>query len=511
MKFKFNCLLIIATLLIMVFCNGCIHKCKEYEWIEKIQATCVQDGREIERCKECQKETGNYIVNEKFGHTEGEWRIEEDASCEKTGIKYKKCLRCDEKIKESTIDKLEHVISDWIIEEEMTCTKDGKKYKECINCKKRIEEDIIKAKHIEEKINGKEPTCTETGLTDGVKCAVCNDILVKQKEIKALGHEEITIPAVSPTCSSFGLTEGSKCSRCDEVLVKQENVNKLSHNYVTDEKVEPTCSSFGLTEGSHCLNCNQVKVKQETIDKLPHSFNFLTNRCSDCNEKEYYQEVTSIEELEEDVYDKTKELVVYFSLFKWPSNTYTVSFNSEYKYIKIIGDPNAVYNARIKVSPNSNLTLDFVNVNLKPEKNVSPIVINSTAKVVLGLYGQSCSFTAIKPEPSVSYIGGGADGDDGKIALDATTADLTINFATSRISKLIGGSGANGQDETLAGNGGNGNYAIFAKSITIVTEKGYDVNNLSIIGGTGGKGGSGWSDGDDGKNSPATNVTIEYK
>ncbi len=42
--------------------------------------------------------------------------------------------------------------------------------------------------HTEEIIPGKEPTCSETGLTEGVKCAVCGAILVEQEEIPALDH-----------------------------------------------------------------------------------------------------------------------------------------------------------------------------------------------------------------------------------------------------------------------------------------------------------------------------------
>ena len=43
--------------------------------------------------------------------------------------------------------------------------------------------------HTEEIIEGKEPTCTETGLTEGKKCSVCGEILVAQEVIKALGHD----------------------------------------------------------------------------------------------------------------------------------------------------------------------------------------------------------------------------------------------------------------------------------------------------------------------------------
>ena len=34
--------------------------------------------------------------------------------------------------------------------------------------------------HKEEIVLGKAATCTETGLSDGKKCSVCNEVLVKQ-------------------------------------------------------------------------------------------------------------------------------------------------------------------------------------------------------------------------------------------------------------------------------------------------------------------------------------------
>ena len=42
--------------------------------------------------------------------------------------------------------------------------------------------------HVEEKIPGKAPTCEEDGLTEGVKCADCGEILVAQDVIPATGH-----------------------------------------------------------------------------------------------------------------------------------------------------------------------------------------------------------------------------------------------------------------------------------------------------------------------------------
>lgn len=72
-----------------------------------------------------------------------------------------------------------------------------------------------------------EPTCTETGLTEGKHCSVCNAVLVEQEVVKAKRHTEVIDKAVAPTCTKTGLTEGKHCSVCGEVLVEREVVPAL--------------------------------------------------------------------------------------------------------------------------------------------------------------------------------------------------------------------------------------------------------------------------------------------
>ena len=158
------------------------------------------------------------------------------------------------------------------------------------------------------------PTCTETGLTEGKHCSVCNEVLVAQTvvpanghtygevvvenntastclgsgsydnvvycsvcgdelsretvTVNALGHDMVTDEAVDATCTSTGLTEGSHCSRCD-YKVAQTVVPALNHNMVTDAAVAPTCTATGLTEGSHCTRCD-YKVAQTEVAALGH-------------------------------------------------------------------------------------------------------------------------------------------------------------------------------------------------------------------------------------------------
>ena len=71
-----------------------------------------------------------------------------------------------------------------------------------------------------------DPTCTEQGYT--TYTCECGDSYIDDY-VDVLGHTEETISAVEPTCTEAGLTEGAKCSVCDETLIKQETVSASDH------------------------------------------------------------------------------------------------------------------------------------------------------------------------------------------------------------------------------------------------------------------------------------------
>ena len=186
------------------------------------------------------------------------------------------------------------------------------------------------------------PSCTETGLTEGSQCTLCQLVLLAQQTIPAnghnyqdatcetaktcktcattegdpLGHSEQILAAVAPSCTDTGLTEGKRCTRCEKTLLAQQVLEALGHSWLdatcTDPKTcaacavtegeamghkdmalfpqEPTCTQTGLTEGSYCETCGEILVAQKTVDALGHVWVEATctapKTCQTCGETE---------------------------------------------------------------------------------------------------------------------------------------------------------------------------------------------------------------------------------
>lgn len=114
----------------------------------------------------------------------------------------------------------------------------------------------------------KEPTCTEDGNIAYWHCTTCgkyfsdskyvNAIQPEDTVIKATGHTVVTDSAVAPTYTNSGLTEGSHCSVCNAILKAQEVIPKL-------EK-----SEYSIT---YYIDNNDNYLKQQLIDnKNPNSY-----------------------------------------------------------------------------------------------------------------------------------------------------------------------------------------------------------------------------------------------
>ena len=164
----------------------------------------------------------------------------------------------------------EHAWGDWKTVTEATCTTAGLQERTC-ECGEKETKQIPAIGHAEAVKSAVAPTCTETGLTEGKHCSVCNEVLAEQTVVEALGHAEVVTPAVAPTCTGTGLTESKYCSICNETLVTQSVVEALGHTEIIDEAVAPTCTTTGLTEGKHCSVCNETLIAQSVVEALGHT------------------------------------------------------------------------------------------------------------------------------------------------------------------------------------------------------------------------------------------------
>ena len=224
-------------------------------------------------CSRCSLTKG-----EALGHDMGQWYTVTEATCTAEGKQQRDCSRCDHaemKAIAATGHSYRSVVT------APTCTEQGFTTYIC-DCGARYIADMTAALgHTEEPIPAVAATCTQTGLTEGTKCSVCEEILAEQEEIPALGHTGETIPGRAATCTEPGLTEGAKCTVCEEILAEQEEIPALGHTGETIPGRAATCTEPGLTEGTKCTVCGETTVVQEEIPALGHDF--INGACSRCD------------------------------------------------------------------------------------------------------------------------------------------------------------------------------------------------------------------------------------
>lgn len=147
-----------------------------------------------------------------------------------------------------------------------TCTKEGILKKTCTTCGKSISENIPKTAHTEVEDKGKAATCTESGISDGKHCSVCNTVTVEQKPIAALGHKEVIVKGIEATCTAAGISDGSYCDVCKVTLIRQEATNPIPHTIIKRTNTPVTCVQDGKVE-NFCTVCKSVIGELKTIEK----------------------------------------------------------------------------------------------------------------------------------------------------------------------------------------------------------------------------------------------------
>ncbi|MBE6824412.1 MAG: hypothetical protein E7513_03595 [Ruminococcaceae bacterium] len=192
-----------------------------------------------------------------------------DPTCEDKGYTTHTCSRCDDTYIDSYVDALGHV--EMILPAvEATCTETGlTQGSYCFVCKQTIvAQEVVDANGHSYDAVVTEPDCENKGYTT-YTCSVCDDTYVDDY-VDALGHKEVVDEAVEPDCTNTGLTEGKHCLVCEKVLAPQEVVDAKGHKEVIMPAVDATCTATGLTEGKYCSVCDEVLTPQEETPMTDH-------------------------------------------------------------------------------------------------------------------------------------------------------------------------------------------------------------------------------------------------
>ena len=145
---------------------------------------------------------------------------------------------------------------------EPTCESTGLISGVCEDCGKVISEVIPALGHDLVHHDGDHPTCTTGGYNDYETCTRCD--YTTYKEVGPLGHTPKIVARVEPTCEKEGLTEGKICTTCEEVLIAQEVIPALGHDY--EAKVTaPTCEAEGFT--TYTCYCGDTYVSDHVKAK----------------------------------------------------------------------------------------------------------------------------------------------------------------------------------------------------------------------------------------------------
>ena len=239
-----------------VYGCGTIMNKAAHTWNEGVVtkgATCTEPGEKTFTCNVCKatKTEPIPVIAHQY-----EWKHDETNH-------WQECSVCHD-----IIDKAEHTYASHKCEDTATCTK-----AECGYVKPAGQHNWDEGK----------VTTPATCTTDGVKtftCKVCSE--TKTETIKAPGHTVVEDAAKEPTCTETGLTAGKHCSVCNEVLEAQTVVPAKGHSMTKTEAKAATCTEAGNSEYYTCGNCgkffsdeageNEIKQDSWVIDALKHDF-----------------------------------------------------------------------------------------------------------------------------------------------------------------------------------------------------------------------------------------------
>ncbi len=197
-----------------------------------VSATCTQDGYTGDvYCSVCGELLENGTVIPALDHSYGEWTKLDDSQHQRV------CAN-----DENHVEKSAHSWDGGAVTKTASCSEEGILTYTCSVCHAEKTEIIPKTAHTQETISGFSATCTQTGLTDGVKCSVCGEIITAQEIIPALGHEDGDNDGIcdicgeeakiDTDCDTAGHVDSDKdgiCDGCGDIMPEVKSCKCICH------------------------------------------------------------------------------------------------------------------------------------------------------------------------------------------------------------------------------------------------------------------------------------------
>ncbi len=222
-----------------------------------VEATCTEEGYydEVYHCTVCGEETYRETMTEDaLGHKFDSGYESKRETCTEDGemiaVCENGCGATESIIIPATGHNFEYIIVNG--EEKYVCTNcgevgesDGGEDHECEYTARR----------------GEDPTCTEDGFVE----YACDCGESYTEDIPATGHTEVIIPGIDPTETEDGLTEGVECSVCGEILMEQEiipatgNGDSGSDDEDDQEETDPNAPQI-VIESKSVSAGNQIEL-----------------------------------------------------------------------------------------------------------------------------------------------------------------------------------------------------------------------------------------------------------
>ena len=237
------------------------------------------------------------------------------ATCVTKAVYWYDCANCDAIASDATVaanyytdeegETLPHVYNVEKVEEKYlavaaTCSTAAYYYKSCAcgdsgvnSATEAVFESGNPLGHDNETIPGKDPTCTEKGYTESIKCKRCGTYSKPVVERPATGHKEyVSVAKVEATCTKAGCSEERKCAVCGQLQSMPSIPSPaLGHTDANGDEIcdRAGCGTIITGDGADCsCLCHQTGLMKIVYFLVSLIWKLIgANKYCDCGIEHY--------------------------------------------------------------------------------------------------------------------------------------------------------------------------------------------------------------------------------